>query len=268
MLHIVLTAVAALALLAAGNPPPAQAPYAKEDPIPRLALTPHARQDSPRQAAETFLAEIARGYDPEALEHGGGSIGDPQAYARAEKLLVPEPASLIDAVPALKGAAAVKVLQLEPMERPDRFFVEIQPVQWCRDHWATAWYEVTLETVQTPAGWRLQKVEIRPEQLVYSNIGGHQGWQQDGEFMLQWYARRDTADGPEPWKIPWEVESLRYERRTMTGQVRRADTGERRTIRMARIMEGSWMLLSMEPVTSAPSTSSRPRAESRASVRI
>lgn len=230
-----------------GKPPPAQAPFAEDDPIAALRLKPHAQQASPRQAVESFLYYLSTGYDPAVMGHGGGSLGDPQGYHKAWLLLAePRPAEGGFAQ-QWQGTAAMKVLQIEPMDRPERFFVELQRLDWCGDRWATSFYWGEITAVKTDAGWRVSKVALRPENLVFSNVGGHQGWQHSADFMAVWYARLVPPGKPEPWEEQWDLLSLAYQRRSVTAVVRQPQMKESRTVRMARVMEGSWALLSMEP---------------------
>lgn len=230
-----------------GQPPPAQAPFAEDDPIAALRLKPHVQQESPRQAVESFLYYLSIGYDPAVLEHAGGSLGDAQGYHKAWLLLAePRPAEAAF-VQQWRGTAAMKVLQIELMDRPERFFVELQRVDWCGDRWATSFFWGEVLAVKIAEGWRVSKVTLRPENLVYSNVGGHQGWQHSADFMAVWYARLVPPGKPEPWKESWELVSLSYQRGSVTAVVRQPQTKERRTVRMARVMEGSWALLSMEP---------------------
>lgn len=74
-----------------GHEPPAMAPYAENDPIPKVTLPEHAQPFADgRQAVETFLSLLSRGYHPGIESLAGGSIpGDDRAFEKAWELLGP-----------------------------------------------------------------------------------------------------------------------------------------------------------------------------------
>lgn len=57
-----------------GKRPQALTPFADDDPVPKLEVRPHARFNSARDVAETFLAFLVVGYDPSLEGHVGGTI--------------------------------------------------------------------------------------------------------------------------------------------------------------------------------------------------
>jgi hypothetical protein len=108
-----------------GQRPPALAPFGADDPISGLKLQPHPQPRSAREVAESFLAHLSRGYDPAV----GSLIGkDPQGRQKAWGLMSPSRPSLDEFLHRWRDVAAIKVIQLEPMEG-DSYFVEIQVMQ-------------------------------------------------------------------------------------------------------------------------------------------
>lgn len=230
-----------------GQRPPALAPFAENDPIPKLSLVPHPQQNTPRQAAESFLAHLSKGYSIPGMRGGEIIGGEANGYDLAWSFMGPNRPALSDFKRGWEGTVATKVIQLEPSD-DTRFFVEFERVQRCADHWAVSFYHGVVDTVKTPEGWRVQDLRMEPDNLVGTNIAGHQGWQQDEEYMAKW------SMSPQEEQQPWVVQGRRYARRTVTLHLRHAKTGETRIIRLARTLDGSWEPLSVRPDTGVQSS--------------
>lgn len=212
--------------------PPALAPFAKDDPIPTVVVKPHDRQRTPMEAAESFLAHLSRGHGVP----GASIIGsDPKGYEKAWNLMGRDRPSLAEFQEHWEGTAALKVVQFEPTEG-NRFFVELERVERCNEHWAVSFYSGSLETVQTSEGWRVHALNISPEDLVGINVAGHQGWQHDEQYMAKWVLSRPPDES-------WRVDGLQYVGRTVTVHLHHPVTRQTRTVRLIRTMEGSRGLL-------------------------
>jgi|GEM_PF-6463770 len=119
-------AVAAALWLALGAPspvsaaalPPALAPFGANDPVPKLSLKPHPQPKNARETADTFLARMATGYDPEIEATGrtGGTMigGDWAGYEKAWSMLAEPRSSLNDFQTPWAGTARIGVVQLAP----------------------------------------------------------------------------------------------------------------------------------------------------------
>lgn len=182
-----------------GQRPPALTPFAENDPIPKLSLVPHSRQETPSQAAESCLYHLSKGYYvPGIVEPDSIIGGEAQGYQLAWWLLGPERPSLTDFKERWEGTVAIKGVQLESID-DKRFFVEFQRVERCEDHWAVSFYHGVLTTVKTPEGWRVQDLHVEPDNLVGTNIARHQGWQHDEDYVTKW------AISPKEELQPWVV---------------------------------------------------------------
>lgn len=212
--------------------PPALAPYAPDDPIPKLVLQPHTYQASPRQAVETFLAYLSDGLNISPTLLGSTIPGRPDGYERAWELMVGDRPSLAQFKAQWTGTVRLGVIQLEAMD-DTRFFAELQRVEYVKDHWATSLYSARISTTKTAEGWRIQGFEPLAENFVEINLGGHQAWLHDVEAVTKVLAGAVV-----------DVTSISYERRVATIQMKDASTGKSKTMRLARLVEGTWVLLS------------------------
>jgi hypothetical protein len=218
-----------------GKRPPALAPYAEDDPIPKLTLNPHKHQATARQAAESFLAYLSNTPNIQYAPTGGTVPGLTNGWARAWELLASHPPTLDQFKAAWPETARLGVIQLEPM-RDDRFFVELQRVEYCGDHWSTSFYSGEVMTTKVGDAWRIKDMKVSPEDLVRINIGGHPpAWiHEEGPVAARF------AFSPTLPPNSWNIESVRYERRTAIVSVRLKATGETKTVRLARTVEGTW----------------------------
>lgn len=220
-----------------GQRPPALAPYAENDPLPKLTLKPSSRQDTPRQAVETFLAHLSASENVANAPTGGSLPGSPQGFERALALMVDDGRpSLSQFKERWHETARLGVVQLEPMDR-SRFFVEIERIAFCDGNWAVSYYAGHISALQTPQGWRIKEFDIHPENLVRVNIGGHPGLKHDEVSLAR--ILTTTPQGR------WEVQTITYAGRVATVRLREKGTEHVREVRMARTAEGSWELLSM-----------------------
>jgi hypothetical protein len=162
--------------------PPALAPFAKDDPIPAVQLTVHEHPRTPRAVAESFLAHLTRGYGVPGLSIIGA---DPMAYKKTWSLLGPSRPPLDEFTKRWGGTVALKDVQFEPAQ-DHQFFVELQALERCGVHWSVSFHSGFLKTMRTDAGWRVQSLEIAPEDLLGINVASHQGWQHDETLMAKW----------------------------------------------------------------------------------
>lgn len=217
-----------------GQRPPALAPFAPDDPIPQVMVEAHAQPKTPRQAAETFLFHLSKGvFVPGIVSIRGAEAN---GYDLAWALMGHDRPPLPEFRERWKGTAAMKVVQLMPAEG-NRFFVELERLERCGDHWAASFYSGFLETIQTPDGWRIKSLDIQPEDLLGINVAGHQGWQHDEAMVAKWVLSRPPDES-------WVTRDLRYEGRTATVTLWHPSRRETAIVRLIRTMEGSWGLLS------------------------
>lgn len=210
------------------------APFAKGDAIRAVQLQVHERPDTPREVAESFLAHLTRGYGVPGLSIIGA---DPMAYEKAWSLLGPNRPPLAEFTKRWGGTVALKVVQLEPA-KGGQFFVELQALERCGEHWSLSFHSGFLKTVLTEAGWRVQALETSPEDLLGINVAGHQGWQHDETLMAKWVL-------PGPPDDSWRVADVQYAGRQAVVRLSHPVSGQTRTVRLIRTMEGSWGLLSI-----------------------
>jgi hypothetical protein len=215
-----------------GKEPPALTPYAPNDPIPKLNLRAHSDQKTPRQAIESFLAYLSDGLNISSVTYTGGTVpGLSDGYEKAWALLDDNRPSLQDFKRQWAETVRLGVVQLEPVN-DTRYFVELERLHLCGDHWAVAYYFGELTTAKTQGDWRIRQFEVKPENLVAVNLGGHQAW----IHHIQPAALAMTGQG-------WEVQAVRYEKRIASVEVTNNATGQNQTLWLARLVEGSWVPL-------------------------
>lgn len=219
-----------------GQQPPALTPFAKDDPIPKLSLHPTDRGGSPIEIAETFLAHLTVGYHPIAERHAGGTImgGDTKGFEKAWAMMGENRPSLEQFQASWSGTLRMGVIQLEPIT-PNLFFVELERIEWCGDHWAISYYFGELQVSKTSSGWQVLRFELCPERLDVPNIIGHTSWHHSDVALASVAAGLKYDE--------YDVISRQYQRRTVNISLRNKKTGEVKDLRMARVVEGSWMVL-------------------------
>lgn len=133
------------------------------------------------------------------------------------------------------GTVRIGVIQLEEIS-PDRFFFEMERIAWHQNSWTVSYYIGEI-TVHHDNGRYVSKFEHCTEPLVVHNIGGHQGAQHSVLAMVRLDDRSPARDRA------WDVKQVRYERRTAAVDLSHRETGQQMTLRFARIVEGTWVLL-------------------------
>lgn len=218
--------------------PPALAPYAEHDPLPKLGLKPYPNQNTATQVVESFLAFLSLGDNSGDAPTGGTIPGYRDGYEQAWRLMTDERLSLTEFKDRWLSTVRLGVVQLEPTSSGNTFFVELERLEYCRDHWAISYYVGSITAMETPHGWRISSFAVSPENLVRSNIGGHQGWAHNVESVV---TTSLTPSGD------WELQTVSYDRRTATVSAKNKKSGIAKTVRLARTVEGSWRILSMTP---------------------
>lgn len=215
-----------------GTAPQPLTPYSTGDPIPKLTLTVHPRQETPRQVVESFLSYLSQGLNLSNFSYAGGTVpGIHNGYEKAWELLNSKRPSLQEFKRQWSETVRLGVVQLEPVD-DTHFFVELERLQLCGDHWAVAYYSGELTAVKTTEGWRIGQFKAEPENLVSVNLAGHQAWIHN----IQPAAR--TVAGP-----GWDVEEITYERRIANVKMKNKTTGAMKTVRLSRLVEGRWVPL-------------------------
>lgn len=218
--------------------PLALAPYAADDPIPKLDLKPHLHQDTPGKVVESFLSYLSDGLNTLTADTGGSVFGLPDGYQKAWALMGPTRPSLSDFKNQWPETVRLGVIQLEPIS-DTRFFVELQRVHWIQDHWASAFYFGEVTAAKSSSEWWVSGFSVQPENLVSMNLGGHQKWQQSIRSAAAVLA--STVYGSRP--MDWVVEHVAYTRRIATVHLRHKVQGVSQSVTLARLVEGRWVPL-------------------------
>lgn len=180
------------------------------------------------------MAYLSTGLNVDPSVTGGTIPGITDGYERAWELMVGDRPSLAQFKEQWAGTVRLGVIQLEAMD-DERFFVELQRVEYAKDHWATSFYTAEIRTAKTMDGWRILGFEPRAENFIQINLGGHQAWLHDVETVIKVLAGAVV-----------DIKSISYERRVATIQMKDVTTGKSKTMRLARLVEGTWVLLSKQ----------------------
>jgi hypothetical protein len=212
-----------------GDRPPALAPYAENDPIPKLVLKPFPEQRTSRQAVESFLAYLASGINMTRVTTSGTLFGLRQGYESAWSLMTDPKPTLQDFKAQWANTARIGTTQIEAIDQRD-YFVELERLEYVDSRWVISYYLGTVTTVKTGDGWRIERFSVYPEDLASINLGGHQAWLHSEISVAK--AGSGMPDS--------EVLSISYERRAATVKLKDRNSKQTRTVRLARLMEGTW----------------------------
>src|SRR5262249_49517597 len=86
-----------------------------------------------------------------------------------------------------QGLAHLKLLQAHAAyvaDKPARIFVEEERTMVINGIPAVAWYAGVVAMTLTPDGWKVSSLQdVRPEDIISLELGGHQPWRADPEYV-------------------------------------------------------------------------------------
>jgi hypothetical protein len=133
-----------------GERPPALAPYAENDPVPKLALKPYPDQNTPRRAVESFLAYLSTGLNMTTTSVST-LFGLKNGYEMAWSLMTDPKPSLEQFKSQWANTARLGSIQVEPIDDQE-YFVELERLDLVGDRWVSSFYFGTIATTKTDAG--------------------------------------------------------------------------------------------------------------------
>lgn len=212
-----------------GDRPPALTPYAENDPVPKLVLKPLPEQNTSRQAVESFLAYLALGLNMTRVTTSGTLFGLREGYDSAWSLMTNPKPTLEDFKAQWPNTARLSTTQIEAIDQRD-YFVELERLDYVDSRWVVSYYLGTITSVKTKVGWRIERFSVYPEDLASINLGGHQAWLNDELSVAKVMSGMSSP----------QVVSVGYKRRTAAVTLKDSDSQQTRTVRLARLMNGTW----------------------------